>query len=138
MDREDYIAYLQNQNGYCECPELAELTIRGKRVASLADICGMFQRNMGLEVLRQRDLEFFPKYINAIKRFKTAIDVYTTLMNALLDDGVLKARLHRPPYSLPGPFINPKQAREILSEENGCLLTMHCSECEQQIVNAGN
>ena len=46
MNRENYIGYLERQNGYCGCPQIQDLLREKRSVEQLVAKCDLFKRNV--------------------------------------------------------------------------------------------
>lgn len=131
-DREAYNTELEKQNGYCNCPDLSKLFERRKYAESLEAKCDFFKQNANLENPEPSDRQFLEDYREAAQQLEDAAQQYHRDLTTLATEGKLKFMLHDEEKCCPVGSISREVASYLL-DKGEPIITIHCSECNQQI-----
>jgi len=133
MNREKYLAYLDKQNGYCECPPLAELFERRKEVVGLENRCDLYRADVDLDNPKSEDKQFLLGYKKAAKSLKAERTGYYVELSQLISSGDLRPKIHdEATQSSDSISVNPEQIIQLI-EKTDAIISLHCARCDQQI-----
>ena len=132
MNREEYIEHLRKQNGYCDCPGLADLFEKRKKASALEAKCNFFKGNVNLDQANSGDLPFLEDYKKNIDDLKESINKYHSTLTGLASRGKIKLILHDSQGFYPLREISLESDSDLLDEKDS-IATIHCSRCDQQI-----
>jgi len=133
MNRDEYKALLETQNGYCGCLEIAELLAQRRATKDLEKTCDILGAKSSANVDNgEDDCGFVEFYADAAVEFRDAAEDYYDHLGQKVADRQLTLRIHRKKnrsYRPVGdiPTIKPS---EIKDDD---VITAHCSKCDQQI-----
>jgi hypothetical protein len=131
---EDYLKILELRNGYCSCPQLAELFRTRKTADGLERLCEHFKTEADLQNPKPSDREFLADYKRRAEELKQASEGYHRLLTREAEKGKVRFVLHDVGRQSPVGKISFSEAMSLLNENDSeIIITMHCSNCNQQI-----
>ena len=135
MDIDRYIAQLERQNGYCECPELQELFEKRRKLEALEASCSSFERNTDFENPRPEDIDFLLAFRKVVGKYPDQKDAYFTELGASAERGDVRLVLHDTERFFPSEDNISIDEVYAMTEIEGrdALVTVNCNSCNQQI-----
>ena len=127
----DYILWLREQNAVCTCPELQELHKQKIKVNGLEIKCGDFKSSLDFKRLSEKDEKSLEDYRKAIVQLDKEVKEYYSQMKEYGKIGLIHFTLHDIKEEIPLRNITYSEAIKKLNEKQ--LVTIHCSECRQQL-----
>lgn len=131
MNREEYISYLENQNSYCECPDLAELFGLGRAAERESNRADFMKDNVDLQDVSPNDRPFLLDYRHSVQKLNTTIERYKLALDKSIINRRISLMLHDDKTFSPSGIITTRQYEELLPKDP--IVTFHCSNCNQQI-----
>jgi len=132
MSQEEYTRNLEAQNGYCQCPDLAELYDKRKIAEGIEAKCEFFRRNVDLGNPQPEDREILEKYQSAATNLEKAAGNYYVLLTNMIDERKLKLVLHHHKKLRALKSVDVDKALRLLRSFDA-IITIHCLSCNQQI-----
>jgi len=135
MNLKDYIEQLENKNGYCQCQDLAPLYEQRKRTESLFPSCKAFQADVDLKNPLPQDRPFIQKYKEKVREVHGEAEEYYNQLTNLVSSGRLRLTHHNSEELKPLRPISLGELELIVDnvENERAIVTVHCSNCDQQI-----
>lgn len=133
MDRQEYLVKLENESGYCKCPELNGLFEKRRGVEKLEAKCRFYHDNVDLENPRGGDGRFLREYRGGVEELRDAVKNYRNAIRDEAQIGHIELKFHGS-WELNVPRkVSFGEACEIQKINDFTILTAHCKRCEQQI-----
>lgn len=117
MNQEEYIQWLEAKNGYCACPDLAELFKQRKKTGLLEEKCDSIKKTMSLNPLFEKDLILLESYGDSIEQLKQETKKYHAKLSLLHHKGKLQISVNS----------------RLVNRHWKSAKTIECSKCNQQI-----
>ena len=132
MNREEYVAEIEKQIGYCGCSELKDLFEMRKKAEALEAKCDFYRENVDLENPREEDFQTLVAYRDDVINLQiTAREYYKNLREHVEDERVVLA-LHNLD-GLTDKRISVSEMDELLRRRVDYIFVYHCAKCNQQI-----
>jgi hypothetical protein len=132
MNRQEYILRLEGQNAYCRCPNLQGLFANRNIVLNLEARCDALKAQINLDEVQEDDLPRLTTYQRHAEALKLRAKRYYQRIFSLAENGELKIILHDSTKFKPLGKIHYERARDLMDKGNA-IVTIHCSDCSQQI-----
>lgn len=133
MNKQEYIAKLERENGYCSCPEIADLLSLRRTMRGLAERCESLHQSIDAN---QENDEFSRDYQDVSGRLRLISDSYYFQLAEEAGRKRVKFMLHDSNRGKPLAEIPLEQVKSMMlakSGKSGPIVTAHCSRCSQQI-----
>lgn len=129
MNKQEYLASLFKENGYCNCKELARFFILEKKFNELERFCSDLQDCFFISgKISQKNKEFY----NKKEREKNGLyGKMNREINLLIKKGKINLYYHNEKKKYPKQLMHPEDGKNPKNKNK--IITASCSKCAQQI-----
>lgn len=133
MNREQYLEQLEQKNGYCRCPKLADLFEKRRAAISLEARCSSLKDNADLDNPQSSDINFLQHYKTEVEALKRAVEEYHSAMYSHTNLREIYLAIHDSDNKKVVAGLPIHEAKRVLMNVSNPIITAHCLNCNQQI-----
>lgn len=132
MNTQKYIEQLEQQNKYCECPDLKELFEKRKTARGLETKCDFLKGNVDLDKPMPQDESILQDYKGESEQLRRASESYHNALYQNALDAQVYFEMHEPETIHNPRKIQFEEVEPLFRDNKGKIVSIHCSFCDTQ------